>query len=426
MAGEYQVLQSLNRMLESKERREQTRMSQALSMMQFSQQKRVQEFQMAGQKLEYLGQVNNQVMLSQSSDFLSKTGLDGMYLKYKDDKEGASKAVKDLHKGEDYLGDVEMDEDTANKVVSAVYSHYAGNPKAVLELGTELREVYELAKTQSQTKKQGKFLEDFMTLGFIELDKTTGELSSRSAKDLNNMATTLENAEDLVQEMYEYGTKGDLEISRINIPSAKEEAAAKPESEDSSALVSEFQDWMSGEGIEQSDEVRTIKSGHYTAKEVEEGLDLLDPGVSAIITQELNALNRQIASTEDEVRVASGVVQLNKDKLEGLRSQNEAIAQQMQLLDKPEFRSWLTAGPSGSSGRREQWLDLVGDQRDILDSMKELEFEEKAEERLPGIGESAFYSGSHNFYDTDAYKSLDRSRALSKLLQERDKLNIAG
>ena len=121
MAGEYQVLQSLNRMLESKERREQTRMSQALSMMQFSQQKRVQEFQMAGQKLEYLGQVNNQVMLSQSSDFLSKTGLDGMYLKYKDDKEGASKAVKDLHKGEDYLGDVEMDEDTANKVVSAVY-----------------------------------------------------------------------------------------------------------------------------------------------------------------------------------------------------------------------------------------------------------------------------------------------------------------
>ena len=265
-----------------------------------------------------------------------------------------------------------------------------------------------------------------MTLGFIELDKTTGELSSRSAKDLNNMATTLENAEDLVQEMYEYGTKGDLEISRINIPSAKEEAAAKPESEDSSALVSEFQDWMSGEGIEQSDEVRTIKSGHYTAKEVEEGLDLLDPSVSAIITQELNALNRQIASTEDEVRVASGVVQLNKDKLEGLRSQNEAIAQQMQLLDKPEFRSWLTAGPSGSSGRREQWLDLVGDQRDILDSMKELEFEEKAEERLPGIGESAFYSGSHNFYDTDAYKSLDRSRALSKLLQERDKLNIAG
>ena len=98
----------------------------------------------------------------------------------------------------------------------------------------------------------------------------------------------------------------------------------------------------------------------------------------------------------------------------------------MQLLDQPEFRSWLTAGPRGSSGRREQWLDLVGDQRDILDSMKELEFEEEAEEFLPGIAESAFYHGSHNFYDTDAYKALDRSRALSKLLQERDKLNIAG
>ena len=53
-----QVLASLNRMLESKERREQTRMSNALAMMQYAQTKKMQDYQLAATKIEYLKQAN--------------------------------------------------------------------------------------------------------------------------------------------------------------------------------------------------------------------------------------------------------------------------------------------------------------------------------------------------------------------------------
>ena len=45
MAEPYDVLASLNRMLESEERREQTRLQSSLALMQFAQQKRLQDIQ---------------------------------------------------------------------------------------------------------------------------------------------------------------------------------------------------------------------------------------------------------------------------------------------------------------------------------------------------------------------------------------------
>ena len=47
MAEPYDVLASLNRMLESEERREQTKLQSSLALMQFAQQKRLQDIQLA-------------------------------------------------------------------------------------------------------------------------------------------------------------------------------------------------------------------------------------------------------------------------------------------------------------------------------------------------------------------------------------------
>ena len=80
MAEPYDVLASLNRMLESEERREQTRLQSSLALMQFAQQKRMQDVQLAGQRLELLQAANSQMMGSQAQAFMDDTGLEGIYL----------------------------------------------------------------------------------------------------------------------------------------------------------------------------------------------------------------------------------------------------------------------------------------------------------------------------------------------------------
>ena len=54
----YDILSALNRMLESDEARERFKMSNALAMMQFAQQKRMQDVQLAGQQLQFLQEAN--------------------------------------------------------------------------------------------------------------------------------------------------------------------------------------------------------------------------------------------------------------------------------------------------------------------------------------------------------------------------------
>ena len=80
MAEPYDVLASLNRMLESEERREQTRLQSSLALMQFAQQKRLQDIQLAGQQLELLQAANSQMMGAQSEAFLTESGLESLYL----------------------------------------------------------------------------------------------------------------------------------------------------------------------------------------------------------------------------------------------------------------------------------------------------------------------------------------------------------
>ena len=75
----YEVVGSLREMLQSQERREQSRVQTALSGMQFAQQKKMQDVQLAGQQLQFLQTVNTQMMTSEATNFLTSTGLGAIY-----------------------------------------------------------------------------------------------------------------------------------------------------------------------------------------------------------------------------------------------------------------------------------------------------------------------------------------------------------
>ena len=80
--ADYDVLAGLNRMLESRERREQTRLQTSLAMMQFAQQKRMQDIQVAGQQLQVLQTANEQMVSGLANDFLQRSGLEALYSQF--------------------------------------------------------------------------------------------------------------------------------------------------------------------------------------------------------------------------------------------------------------------------------------------------------------------------------------------------------
>ena len=151
MAEPYDILASLNRMLESEERREQTRLQSSLALMQFAQQKRLQDIQLAGQQLELLQAANSQMMGSQSESFLIESGLDALYLQTIDEdepEEGVTSMANQLTKG-----DWNLSPEEAHRVVGAVYAAKAGNHQGVLRIVVIYTQQYNLEKWLITLKK---------------------------------------------------------------------------------------------------------------------------------------------------------------------------------------------------------------------------------------------------------------------------------
>ena len=197
MAEPYDVLASLNRMLESEERREQYKLQSSLSLMQFAQQKRMQDIQLSGQKLELLQAANSQMMTSQSQSFLTDSGLDGLYLSTFDEDEpenSAADMVKQLKKGDWKFSDAE-----ANRVVGAVYASKAGQHSGILKIGSDLNSAIQLRDMSSDAQKSlfNKFKSGYPSL---------------SPDTLSSMGKTASNQAQIVQEMFEFG-QGEYDIS---------------------------------------------------------------------------------------------------------------------------------------------------------------------------------------------------------------------
>jgi hypothetical protein len=139
MAEPYDVLASLNRMLESEERREQYKLQSSLALMQFAQQKRMQDIQLSGQKLELLQAANTQMIGNQAEAFLEESGLQSLYLENQEVKpeDWINEFARDLAKKKSKKG-YGFKKETAQRIASAVVASSAGNHKAIMSLATDI------------------------------------------------------------------------------------------------------------------------------------------------------------------------------------------------------------------------------------------------------------------------------------------------
>ena len=218
MAEPYDVLASLNRMLESEERREQTRLQSSLALMQFAQQKRMQDVQLAGQRLELLQAANSQMMGSQAQAFMDDTGLEGIYLSTLKgtgedaDQTASVKAMSNLLQKKVKKGGWNIPKDVADRLVGAVYASKAGKHSGILDIG---KEMYEYSQTEHDYTSFGKNL----SLQFKNIGKDI------PIDNIGQMYQTINNQKNIVKEMFDFG-QGDYDIDPsigIDIMSASDE-----------------------------------------------------------------------------------------------------------------------------------------------------------------------------------------------------------
>tara|TARA_R110000822_G_scaffold65702_5_gene160826 strand:- start:389 stop:1441 length:1053 start_codon:yes stop_codon:yes gene_type:complete len=229
MAEPYDVLASLNRMLESEERREQTKLQSSLALMQFAQSKRMADIQLAGQQLELLQAANSQMMGNQSQSFLVESGLDALYLSTLNEdspEEGVTSMNTQLKKK------WKLTPEEANRVVGSVYASKAGNHQGILNIGKDLHSTIELGEMSSIAQKSL----------FTKFAKSAPSLNEDR---FSSMDKTASNQSKILQEMFEFG-QGEYDISPdISMQEIQE---ASPEEIDESLIkLSEETDNTIGE-----------------------------------------------------------------------------------------------------------------------------------------------------------------------------------
>jgi len=267
MAREYDVLSGLNRILESQERREQFKVQQSLAMMQFAQQKRMQNMQVAAQSLDIMEKKNKQLMTNKASQFISDLGLSGLYYKYKESNDPLNEAVNELTKESGFFGgkdtyNLKMDKSTASDLVSAIWYHQeGGNSKPLIEIGARL---HGMGKRQMSGREQLTY-NAFKKLGYVS---ASGKGPEGLLQDFSDMSRLLNNENEILRETDEF-LKGDYVIDNINLSRGINKALGELETNQISTTVKESKD-------EEKDKLTDID----TDLSLDEQLDEFDSSIS--------------------------------------------------------------------------------------------------------------------------------------------------
>ena len=293
---------ALNRMLESRERRESADRQMALAKMQFDYQKRQTEIDRTGKQLELLQGANTQMMSTLAEQFMSTSGL-GIHYRDDDEGEGIKDAVEELGR---YLPETE-----AARVASAIWAHYAGNPGPILRVGSDLKAIMETDESLLNAN-QKKFYAAFR-------EKSSLFTNPESAKEL--LASTekvIQNQSAIMSEVYEYGT-GDFDIQRKDI------GLYQPSDVD--VDITPDPDVVSAVNIPTPAELvsgaqQTVKTTEEEYSDKQRSLDLLD---SESMT--LKELQRRGTLTDQQREYMARIPQIKTDLQSELVDLNEAIAQ---------------------------------------------------------------------------------------------------
>ena len=292
---------ALNKILESRERREQAERQMSLALMQFNYQKQQAQTAQVGKQLELLQGANAQMMTNVAGDFLSQSGLDVIY---SDKDEGAKDAMKSLK-------DIGLSEGDASRVASAVWAYYtAQNPQPILKLGKSLKDIVIQGDTASVSQRNlVKGLG-----GRLGLTSASPLEVERAKSLLDRTDKILQNQDDIMSEVYEYGT-GDYEIQRTDI----------------------------GLGLQQLAEER--------------GEDLDDGGGAPIVS--IPSMDELISSATSDVKSSEGEIDRTQNALELLNQESHTLKEMQRrgaLTD--EQREYLSRLPVVKQGLEDELKEL--------------------------------------------------------------------
>ncbi|MBT7338650.1 MAG: hypothetical protein HN802_03045 [Candidatus Jacksonbacteria bacterium] len=306
---------ALEKILENRQRRESSDRQYALALMQFDYQKRQADMAQVGKQLELLQGANAQMMNNVAQSFMSESGLDMIYNAEDKGGEDAMDSLKDLG----------FSKNDATKVVSAVWAyHTAQNPQPILNLGRKLKNI---AQSESVTGEQQRFAK---ALGGL-IGFSGSESQVEKAKELlNRTDKILQNQDDIMSEVYEYGT-GDFEIQRkdigLGLQQLAEEAEAGEDDIGGSPMVSIP---TPKEMLSQSQQSLKIAEDEYETKQ--KALNILDtesmtlkelqrkgtltdiqreylariPKMKDVNVQQLADLSEDISKAKEELRESRG------------------------------------------------------------------------------------------------------------------------
>ena len=367
----YNVLGALNRMLESKERREATRAQTALQMMQFAQAKKAQDFEMASKQIGFLSEVNTQVMTDQANQFMMDTGFSGLWSEHGSKEETAVEDIyKDLMKTRGdghweslYGGFKDVD---ASRIANAIWSSNNGNPKAILDIANELA---------SGTNKN--LTKSFIGLGYGKTKEDT--------KKLLSIQKTIKDQSDIRRELVELAGEDQskwsvAEGSGIGMYDQQAQKAEAPTSKDVTNLVNKWKSQSKGLGKTVDD----ISAIHSSEGDIQEALDLMQVTDQRKnrLQSVLDNLNQEIDDVEAQVAKQQSIVDLRMSKHDDLAAEKSANDAAISMLMDENTTAWYDLGePNSVSSRfpqkRDQYEDLIKDNQLIENQIKDLARDKK-------------------------------------------------
>ena len=336
-----QVLASLNRMLQSKETREQTRMQNALAMMQFAQQKKMADYQLASSQIGILQQANQVMQAKQAQQLVSDLGLAQFDVSTDG---GVQEAKSDLTSWRKY----NLDDEQANQLISAYQAYNSNNYSGMLSLASSYKTIMD-SEGVKLSKNQKNLVDMFDKLGY-----TTDP--EKAMKSLDAIELSLKNDDLILQEQFELA-QGDTKINEKL----------------SSFSVDELAD--SAEEMDEAGEILSVKHPKQEIKALEESITLLHQEVEE---KQLSLDNlAEEAKTLEVYKKSDQLSEDQKDYYDRIPELKEMIEKEMgQLSEQIDKEKSLTTLLQEETKSPDKWEI----ERKILKTSLE------AGKLIPGIG----------------------------------------
>ena len=436
----YEVVGALREMLQSEERREQSRVQTALAGMQFAQQKKMQDIQLAGQQLQFLQTVNTQMMTSESTKFLTSTGFGALY---SEEEDGVTEAIEKLTdkvkiKDGQNVGGYGFSEHDANRITTAVWMAYKGSPSSILSIADELNTAYR-ADSKSLSAGQKQLLSGFVNSGYITKDQyESGEINP----ELESISKVVTNTRDIAAEMYEYG-RGEYEIQRdIGIFEPTEEIAG--------AEV-DYRKAAEAFAAQQEEPDVSTAAGRYpmveegaTTEDITSGYGLLPPIAAAAARQKLAGLDTTLDTLQAEydelsterTNIIGSYDEHFSDYKQAIKAYDISVNAGLDIADLDHLAADAREYRSAAmTARREQEainqynrnprrvMELSRQGKDWRHSVSRT-YIEPEEQDMADIGGVPTDLGTINLTNTTTYKMTELASRIFSVQQQRERLSL--